>query len=108
MDRPRRDTPGVRLPPPALYLVSILTGALIQHFIPAPFLPHDICLPLGNGLVVLGVAVIIAGASTIIAGGSTITPAGTAKRLMTRGIYRVTRNPMYLGLAIVQIGVAAL
>jgi protein-S-isoprenylcysteine O-methyltransferase Ste14 len=107
MGRPPRDTPGVRFPPPALYLAGILIGALMQHFTPTPSLPRDVQLPLGIGLVLLGVAIIVAGASTIIGGGSTINPAGTAKHLMTGGIYRFTRNPMYLGLAIVHVGVAA-
>lgn len=107
VERPPRDTPGVRFPPPALYLAGILLGALVQHFVPMPFLPHDLHLPLGNGLVVLGVLIIVTGASTIIGGGSTINPAGAAKHLMTGGIYRFTRNPMYLGLAIVHLGVAA-
>ena len=39
---------------------------------------------------------------------TTIIPFGTASNLITRGPYRFTRNPMYLSLVLVYIGVAGM
>ena len=38
--------------------------------------------------------------------GTTLNPAGSPKRLFTGGLYRISRNPMYLGLLLIYAGVA--
>ena len=56
----------------------------------------------------LGVAVAVAGVVIFRRHGTTIDPTapGRASALVTSGIYRVTRNPMYLGMALVLLGFA--
>jgi protein-S-isoprenylcysteine O-methyltransferase Ste14 len=54
----------------------------------------------GLGLIVL------AEAAFLIRGGATGAPADPTRRLVTTGIYRWVRNPIYLGGALVLLGVA--
>lgn len=96
-DRP--DSPGVRLPPPALYAVAVLAGYLLHRGWP---------LPVGNSVIVQTLAWLLMGvwlALTVSSIGNfrrsrtSIVPIRPATALVISGPYRFTRNPMYVGLA---------
>ena len=59
----------------------------------------------GAGSVVAGLLVSFAGAGVFRRLGTAIIPYKPATRLVTSGIYRWTRNPMYLGMALIYLGV---
>ena len=44
--------------PPLVYLISLVTGALIQLATPLPFLPGTLAVPLGASLVVVAIALL--------------------------------------------------
>ena len=61
---------------------------------------------LGVGLVCLGAAIMAVGVLTFRASRTTIDPRvpGKATQLVSHGIYRLSRNPMYVGLATILLG----
>jgi protein-S-isoprenylcysteine O-methyltransferase Ste14 len=59
--------------------------------------------PLAGGLILGGMAVRLFGKHE-----TTIKPGDTATYLLTTGPYRWSRNPIYLGMALVLVGVAAM
>lgn len=54
----------------------------------------------------LGIAIIISGAVAFRRGGTTVNPRKpeTASSVVVAGVYRFTRNPMYLGLVVLLLG----
>jgi protein-S-isoprenylcysteine O-methyltransferase Ste14 len=99
----RGDNPGVRVPPPALYALAVLAGYLLNRRWP---------LPLANGLVVLAIATILTVASLALMVSSvgnfrrsrtSIVPIRPATALVISGPYRFTRNPMYVGMAVLTV-----
>jgi protein-S-isoprenylcysteine O-methyltransferase Ste14 len=57
--------------------------------------------------IVLGIALTVAAAALFRREGTELNPTSTTNRkLVTSGPYRFTRNPMYLGLVIVTLGIA--
>jgi protein-S-isoprenylcysteine O-methyltransferase Ste14 len=98
-----------RIPPP---IVAILLAAGMWML--APLGPH---LPLslewrenaGIAIALVGISVDFIGVVTFLRARTTINPLRPHKAatLVTVGIYRVTRNPMYVGLALLMLGWAA-
>jgi protein-S-isoprenylcysteine O-methyltransferase Ste14 len=94
----------LKLPPP---LVMLLMGvamwglarAFPQTYIAVPL--WAVLLPAALGAIVSALGVLGMGRT-----GTTLDPLKPAKAtvLVTGGIYRVTRNPMYLGLALLLLG----
>jgi protein-S-isoprenylcysteine O-methyltransferase Ste14 len=69
-------------------------------------LAPDVRLVLAGALAVVGVSFDILGLLTFFRSRTTVNPLRPAKAsvLVTGGIYRITRNPMYVGLAFVLTG----
>jgi len=63
---------------------------------------------IGLGLIIFGFLIVIWPAASFGRVGTPIRPFEESTYLVTNGLYRVTRNPMYLGMVIVLLGVAAL
>jgi protein-S-isoprenylcysteine O-methyltransferase Ste14 len=63
---------------------------------------------LGIGPIILGLSIGIVGLWQLNRAGTTVKAFARPGRLVTDGIYRYTRNPIYLGLALMLIGACAL
>lgn len=87
----------------------ILTGALMWLVARSPF-GYPTVVPYtaeaGTVFIVLGIAIIAAGMTQFARAKTTVNPIDLtdSTALVTGGIYRYTRNPMYLGLAFILLG----
>jgi len=74
--------------------------------------PFIIIIPgtsfLGKGFFVIGLGIALWAVARFLRQKTTINPHKPQKsaRLVTGGIYRITRNPMYLGMVLILIGIA--
>jgi len=102
------DNSGVKFPPPLLYLLGLLAGWSLQRVHPLPMLPKNIALAGGILLIVAGMAVARAGVRSVWKAKSSIVPVRPTTAIATDGPYALTRNPMYLGLVFIYIGIAFL
>ncbi len=101
----RADHAGVRLPPPLIYVVIFGLGLLLHRIVPLAILP---ALPVQVAAIFLGVGVLLAAWSNVLFRQShtSMVPVKPTTALVMRGPYRLTRNPMYLSLLCVYVGVA--
>jgi len=89
----------LRLPPPAWALIYVLIATALSYLAGWPLIPGLPLVPLAVLLVVAGVALSATGGVLFRREGTELNPASTTNRkLVTRGPFRFTRNPMYLGL----------
>ena len=98
----------VKVPPPAWGVIFLAIAWLIGLALPpAPVALTQI--PFGIVLVIVGLAI---GAPAVIAfrrAGTEIQPTSPSNRvLVVTGPFRSTRNPMYLGMLVMMIGIAFL
>lgn len=92
--------------PPLVYLISLVTGALIQLAKPLPFLPGTLAVPIGASLVAVAIALFSYSVAKFRAAGTPV-PARKATTVIVRtGPYRFSRNPIYLAFSLLQFGIA--
>ena len=107
MDGSVRDGAAVRVPPPLDFLGAVIAGVLVHGFV-AP-LPMD--LPLvsriaaGTVVTAAGLAFMGLAMSLFRRTGQDPKPWATTPEIISSGIYRFTRNPMYVGMALIQIAI---
>jgi protein-S-isoprenylcysteine O-methyltransferase Ste14 len=99
------DNPGVLVPPPLIYAVPLALGLLVQRVRPVPILPAAVARPLGALLTVVALAVLGYAMLTFLRARTAILPVRPASALVESGPYRFSRNPMYVNLALLYLGV---
>lgn len=98
--------------PPVIYALAALGAGFLAWQIPWSILPPGftgfILRLLGGAVIVSGVAVALAAERRFKAVGTPVPPTKPTTAIVTEGIYARTRNPMYLGLTLVLIGLGLL
>ena len=102
------DHADVRIPPPLLYLGSLVIGLVVGRLLHiGGFAPYrSLSLYLGSVLTIAGVALVLAAAGLFRKRNTNVKPWQPATTLVTSGLYRATRNPMYLGMSLLYAGLA--
>jgi len=107
MNDTERDGARVRIPPPFVYVCGVLAGVALHAFV----------MPLSMGMspgtrITAGVAVTALG--LVLMGGAIglfrrtgqdPKPWESTPEIISTGIYRCTRNPMYVGMALLQAAI---
>lgn len=103
-----RDTAGVIAPPPLIYLGFLLAGFGLSALLPDPGLglPGDIRRYLAFGLIAGGIVIDGAAAGQFRRAGTRPEPWKPTTALAAEGLYRFSRNPMYVGFALIHAGLA--
>ena len=102
------DSPGVRVPPPLVFLGGLGIGLALSTWAPTEYLGRTIARPLGGVLIGLGVLLALSAFRAFFQARTNIRPDRPSSALVRTGPYRFTRNPMYLSLTIVYVGVAVM
>ncbi len=100
-----RRSPGVRFPPPLIYLGAFLLGVAVDRFIPLRILPGVIASWVGGALVLSAVIFDGFGLRELRRARTTVRPDRPTSALVTTGPFRFSRNPLYLSLAVLQTGI---
>jgi protein-S-isoprenylcysteine O-methyltransferase Ste14 len=98
--REKTDNPGVRIPPPLFYAAAVVGGWLLDRWWSLPVgvdsvRPVFASLLLGGFLLLMGSAI-----TSFRRRRTSVLPFRPATTLVIAGPYRYTRNPMYLGAAL--------
>lgn len=95
------DHPGIRVPPPLIY--AGLTGiGLVAH----ASLASGLLMFVGTAGGLLGLALIVGSLDRFRRARVRPEPWQPAARLIIVGLYRYSRNPMYLGMTVLALGIA--
>jgi protein-S-isoprenylcysteine O-methyltransferase Ste14 len=90
--------------PPLVAVLFIVLAYLLGYFIPLPFAIPPVLQYFGLALAFIGLLLGIGAFMKFRKAHTTLDPHGSSKQLVTSGIYRFTRNPIYLGFLLMVIG----
>lgn len=99
--------PAVPFPPPFLFVAGFLVGTALERLFPMGAMPGGVPREVaGVALIVAGLGAAFAGILTFRYFRTAILPHKPAARVVDRGLYAYTRNPMYLGLSLLYAGLS--
>jgi protein-S-isoprenylcysteine O-methyltransferase Ste14 len=92
------------IPPPILALILLVAAGILAYIVPLPAISIPMHLAIGILLIALGVGIAAAAFGVFKRAGTPVRPGANPTQFVMSGPYRVTRNPMYLGLLSLVIG----
>ena len=92
--------------PPVYLIIFLLLMLLLHHFFPVMKIISDHYANAGLPVIILGILSTGLGAGTFKKADTPVKPFEPSTALVVHGIYRFTRNPMYLGLVLILVGTA--
>ena len=90
--------------PPIVALMFIVISYFLGRFAPIPFVAPMVLRNIGLFLTFIGFLLGIGAFLEFRKARTTLDPHGSAKQVVTSGVYRFTRNPIYLGFLLMVIG----
>jgi len=98
------DHPGVMVFPPLAWLVGAVVSGVVHWILPVRMIMrYHLSLLLGIVLAMTALALILWAVLIMKMAGTNVPPSKPALTIVRNGPYRFTRNPMYLGLCLLQV-----
>ena len=110
MEKNFTDSAAIRIPPPIFFFVCLGCGLLLEYLFPISFFN----LPLVPRMIVGGIVVMIAfgvagsGFFMLIRNNTTFDTSKSTRKIVTNGVYRFSRNPLYFSLLLLLSGLTIL
>jgi protein-S-isoprenylcysteine O-methyltransferase Ste14 len=104
----KTDNPGVAVLPPLLFLVALIVMLALRYVWPLSIGGRPLTIVLGIILAALGILSIAWGRTTMVRGGTNVNPTMPTTAIVTGGPFRFTRNPLYVGVMCLFLGISLL
>ncbi len=102
----KNDSSGAIAPPPVIALALVVLGVVLGQIWPVEIIPAPWQYVAG-GVIILGAVLLVLSAFRLFRKAETPVPTyRTPKALVTGGVYRLTRNPIYLAMLLLIAGLA--
>jgi len=102
------DSPHVIVLPPLLYFGALVAGLLLNWAAPQPILSSSARYWAGGALAGVGVLIAAWARSLMERAGTNVNPMLPTTALVTTGPFKRSRNPLYVALTLLYIGLALL
>ena len=98
----KEDNPGAVIPPPLTYLLAYLAGYLIQKkiFLNSVFFQSSVSKCIAIVLIILALLITYFSINQFRKSKNTLISVMPSTSLQTNGIYKISRNPMYVALSL--------
>ena len=100
------DNPGVIAPPPVIYLGFLVLGGVLDYTWPVGLGAGAVGVLAGAALFALGGAIAFTAIRQFRRAGTNFKTHEASTAIVTDGLYRYSRNPIYIALGLVYAGIA--
>ncbi len=107
MTETKSDIPGVLAPPPLIFLGYLIAGIALEYLVVKTQgldMPGSLRWTVVALFVLAGAGLIAAALGKFKAAGTPAPPWQPTTAFVVQGVYRWTRNPMYLGMTLIYLG----
>jgi protein-S-isoprenylcysteine O-methyltransferase Ste14 len=94
--------------PPLWLLLALVVELALAHWLPRHHWLPPLARLAGVPFVLAGIGLALWAHGLFVRGGTGVRPFSESTKLVADGPYRLTRNPMYLGMTLLLVGVAIL
>lgn len=111
MSESRLTSPGVRFPPPTVFVAAYLTGLALDRWVirlRLDAISRSVLVVGGWLLVASGLVILLWALLTFTRAGTGIMPSQPARAIVANGPYRFSRNPMYVAMSSIYTGLSFL
>ncbi len=98
------DYAGVKIHPPILLLIHVGVAWLLGGFVALPMVFSPLLRNIGLVLAGIGFLFGILSLYAFAKARTTVNPHGSVRAIVSTGVYRFTRNPIYLGMVFMLVG----
>ncbi|MHA4810012.1 methyltransferase family protein [Flavitalea flava] len=104
----KNDNPGIYIPPPLFYVVAFFAAVLIQKLLPLnkDFFYTTTSKIIGSTIILIGLFFNFPALRQFFKSKNTLVTIKPANSLQTTGIYSISRNPMYVSLLLLYVGLS--
>jgi protein-S-isoprenylcysteine O-methyltransferase Ste14 len=102
------DRPGVLIFPPLIMGLALLSAIALDWLWPLPIFVRPVAPVLGTLLSIFGAGSAAWGRKIMVQGGTNVSPMKPSTAIVTEGPFRFSRNPLYVGLTSLFIGLSLL
>ena len=92
--------------PPVWLAFGVVAVCGLAEWYPGPRFASPLTRIAGDAIIIAGLLLIVVAGGQFRRAGTDLVPFREVSALVTNGVYRFTRNPMYLGMALVLLGCA--
>ncbi|MEX1036218.1 MAG: isoprenylcysteine carboxylmethyltransferase family protein [Sneathiella sp.] len=103
---PKSDNPGVKIPPPLFFLVFLLIGLYFNSAWAEGHAASLFLTLIGGLFAAIGVIYLAHSARKHKTAGSNVEPWKPTTTIISDGVYKYSRNPIYVAMAAVYLGIA--
>jgi protein-S-isoprenylcysteine O-methyltransferase Ste14 len=108
MKKNSTDSAAIRIPPPVYFFACLGCGLLLEHFYPVciillAYIPRDIT---GGALIFTSGFLVVSAFFELIKNKTTFHTSKSTAMIVKEGVYRFSRNPLYLSLLLLLSGIA--
>ena len=103
---PSPDNAGVIAPAPVIYATGIAVGVMVEYVVPSSLLPFPIGIWVAVGLIAVAIGIVVPAYYALARAQTTFDARKSTTRVVTTGPFRFSRNPTYLALSLLHIGVS--
>ena len=97
--------PGLRVPPPILYLIALAVGIALDYLWPLPVLGGSTRYVVSAAIVIVSLLIMPSVLARYRRAATPFDVRKAASTLITDGPYRFSRNPAYLSLTMLYLGI---
>ena len=102
------DNPSVIAFPPLIFGGALIIGLIVHYFVPIQFLAGTLSIWLGVLLILVAGPIILSAVRTIRRAQTAFDLRKPTTSIVTEGAFRFSRNPAYLALTLLYLGIASL